>query len=319
MQASTAKNETRLPRAVLRRSAELRERFENRDATETDPAATNTELPEGAPPVEATKPEETPIAAAPAAPVDPRENDLEYWKQKAKSAAGRLTKVAEENRAQVEGLQGAIVELQEQIRSLQASQPAPAIDLTAYFTPEQIDQFGEDQCTMMLAGAEKRTRELLQSTIDAEIKPLREQRQQEQQRAAADKKQEFLDALEDAFPGYEAIDNRDDWKAWLAEEDPDAGIDRGEILNRHIQRFDAAKVAAMFTKFVQATRREPPVVPRGTGAGAGNEPPPPRAAAMKGHPTAKEIRDFYTRSALNKVTAAERVEFEERLKLSPVR
>jgi hypothetical protein len=57
----------------------------------------------------------------------------------------------------------------------------------------------------------------------------------------------------------------------------------------------------------------PPVAP--PPAGAGGPDTPPAAATRSGYPTPAEIKDFYKRAGLGKVSDAERTTFEARLKL----
>src|ERR1700759_2086498 len=79
MQASQAKNEVRLPRAVAERSARLQASLDARAAAETEPKP-----PVASPPAAETPPAPTPPAA------DPRESDPAYWKQRHKVTEGLL-------------------------------------------------------------------------------------------------------------------------------------------------------------------------------------------------------------------------------------
>jgi hypothetical protein len=326
MQASQAKNETRLPRAVLRRSAAIADRLAARDAAgqETpDPAVTAATVPEEPPPEPATTAADTPpLPAPPAPPVaaaaeDPRDNDLGYWKQKAKSVTGRLAAAKQEHDAEVQVMSQQIRELQEEVAALKASKPPEPIDLGAYFTPEQVEELGEDQCRAILAASEKRSQDAVKQAVDAALKPLQAQQQREQKSTLQSRRHAFEDELAEQVPDYVAIDKNPDWLAWLEEEDEATGIVRGVALNSHVERLDAQKVARIFKAYLKQTVvvPQPPVAARGTGAGPSGEPPAATPASTRGPLTAQEKKAFFTRSALGKVSDRERAEFEARLKL----
>lgn len=314
MQANQAESNTRLPRAVVRRSAAIQARIDAQNAAlEADPASDDMATPPPAPPADALNADATPTPPAvepPPAPAEPPQ--ATDWEQKARSAMGRLTKQAEQHRTEVEGFKAAIAELTEQVNTLQASQPAARPDIHAYFTPEQIEQFGEDQCEASLVAAEKRMRELLQEGL----RPIVETHQRQQLDAAEQRKQAFTERLRALVPDFEEIDNDPDWlDVWLVEVDETSGLPRGEILTSLVQKGDVQRTAKMFQAFKASRARPappaPPVVPNGTGANGGGE-PPPRGPALSA-PTGAEVRDFYKRAALGKVTDQERTVFEARL------
>src|SRR5574341_1213713 len=293
MQANQAENNTRLPRAVVRRSAAIQARIDAQNAAlETDPASDDTATPLLAPSADALNADATPTSPAvepPPAPAEPPQTT--DWEQKARSAMAQLT---------------------EQVNTLQASQTAAQPDIHAYFTPEQIEQFGEDQCEASLAAAEKRMRELLQEGL----RPIVETHQRQQLDAAEQRAQAFKDRLQALVPDFEEIDNDPDWlDVWLVEVDETTGTSRGEILTRLVQKGDVRRTAKMFQAFKASRARPtpptPPVVPNGTGANGGGE-PAPRGPALTA-PTGAEVREFYKRAALGKVSEQERVAFEARL------
>lgn len=314
MQANQAESNTRLPRAVVRRSAAIQARIDAKNAAlETDPASDDTATPPPAPSADAPNADVTPTPPAvepPPALADPPQTT--DWEQKARSAMGRLTKQAEQHRTEVEGFKAAIAELTEQVNTLQASQPTARLDIQAYFTPDQIEQFGEDQCEASLVAAEKRMRELLQEGL----RPIVETHQRQQLDAAEQRAQAFKDRLQALVPDFEEIDNDPDWlDVWLVEVDETTGTSRGEILTSLVQKGDVQRTAKMFQAFKASRARPaplaPPVVPNGTGSNGGGEPAPRGPALMA--PTGAEVREFYKRAALGKVSEQERVAFEARL------
>lgn len=329
MQASLASKEKPLPRQILRRSAEIKERFNKAHADPNNPAATA--VPQA--PVPGTP--ETATAADPkagdppavAAPIDPRENDPAYWKQRFQATQGvlRTEKAAAAERET--GLHQRIDELTEQVRTLQAAAPQPEADLGEFLTPEQIELLGPDEArtivNTVLKGAQKEVAKL----VEAEIAPLKAAKAQTEQRTQEDLKREFLEKITALVPDFEEVDNSDEWHEWLAEEDPGTGLQRQAALTHHLQRLDAPKVAKMFDAFKAGKPKPPapPVAPSGSGANAGGNPPVAAPGASGFRPSPAEITAFYKRkSTIRKgqpgyVTDEEAREFEKRLKLPPRR
>lgn len=322
MQASQAKESTvNLPRAIVRRSAAIQARIDARNkppepkAEPADPTA-----PAPADPTAATPADPTPPAPEPQ-PVDPRENDPAYWRQRFNVTAGVLRTEREQRKGENEGFHQRISELEGQIRTLQTSAPSPAadtaIDVTQFFTPEQIEQFGEEQCKAMAKAAIASAKAAVNEAIEKEVKPLREAQTRKAAETEAERKQSFVDRLTELVPNYQEIDVDPAWLSWLAQEDESSGEERQGILTRHIAAQNAAKVARMFEAFLKTRkpRPQPPVVGSGTGAGPSGDPPPPASPNAAKPPTDVEVRDFYKRAALGRVKDAERIEFEARMKL----
>ena len=296
MQPSQATNETRLPQAVLRRSAEIARKFGPQEP-KTEPDTTIVE----AAPVAETPPTEQ---------VDPRESDPAYWKQRFKVTEGVLKAERERAQAQVASHRQQVSELQEQIRALQATAPAAqdAIDLSAYFTPEQIEAYGEEQCMVVATAADKAAKAQAQKAIDAAVAPLRQRQTQEDEDAATRARNTFIHDLTAALPDWQEIDATDAWKAWLAQIDDSTGFQRQEVLTRHNHANNVAGVVRVFKNFLKDTKKEPPqppVAPHGTGANATSAGATAQPAVAF-NPTPAQIKDYYSRAARNKVTAQER-------------
>jgi hypothetical protein len=327
MQASQARDSNvNLPRAIVRRSAAIQARIDAQREPKSDPADPN------APPVNPSAASATPAdpQPTPAQPVDPapaasdpRENDPAYWRQRFNVTAGVLKAERTARQTETAGLNQRMTELQEQIRTLQTSAtPSESkLDAKQFFTPEQIEQFGEEQCEAMATAAMKSAQTAVQQAIEAEVKPLREQREREKAQTIEERKQVFTDKLGELVPDYAEIDTDPAWLAWLAQEDEASGLERQGILNTHISSLNAAKVAKMFSDFLKtkAPRPAPPVVGKGNGAGpSGDAPPEPPASSLKA-PTDVEVKEYFKRAALGRVKDAERTEFEARMKLRSAR
>ena len=318
-----------LPRAVRAQLQRVNDRLQSRLAAGNEPTPTPapTTAPDGgapAPAATATNDDSQPAPAAapaasaspaPSAAADSRENDPVYWKQRFKVTEGMLQRRSEE----VRSLDQQITDLQEQIAILKAqsaTQTTSKPDLSAFFTPEQIENFGEAQCEAMAGAAMTAARQQAQTLIDAEVKPIRDRAQQSAKQADEDAKAAFWEKLAELEPEYEVINARQDWLAWLAEPDEATGLVRQDILDRHRRARNAAGVAKVFQAFKGGSKPRPtPPVSAPRGAAPAEATQAPAAATAKGYPTREEIREFYKRSATGKVKQAEREEFEARLRL----
>jgi hypothetical protein len=318
MPATQASTETRVPRQVAARVAASVARYTPTETDPPNPAAPNAPAP--GPAAAAATPTDP---QAPA--VDPRHSDPNYWKQRFDVTSGILARERGERNTQIADLNRRITELQDQARNLQAAAPAAEIDLTKYFTPAQIETYGEEQCRVMAQTADKAATTKAQELIDAAVRPLREERTQAAANDAERAKQAFVDKLTELVPDWQTIDKDPRWlEGWLPEEDEN-GVQRQQLLDIHIANRNAAAAAKMFKRFAKSIEvPAPPVAPSGTGANPGGdaEPPTPGAVASATPPTKAEVKDFYKRSATIRrgqpgyVTDQERATFEARLKLA---
>lgn len=318
MTASQALNNVRLPRAVLRKSAEI----ETHLAAQREAHARLSEQPPAAPQAPQA-PAETP-PGAPAAPVaDPRENDPAYWKHRYQTTEGVLRAERDGQRQRLAATDQRITELQEQVRTLQAAVPEPAPDITKAFSPEDIEKYGADQCAAMLRVADAQARERVAKAVETQIKPIQDEAKAAREAQAAQATREtqaewagFLARLEEAHPGFGEFDKLPAWHVWLAETDPATDTERQLLLNEHVRRRNVAAIVRMAKVFEQLTRAPtPPVTPHGGAGNGGAEVPPPSAAAQLGAPTDAQVNDFFKRAALGKVKPEERTQFEARMKL----
>ena len=311
MTASAALTETRVPRQVSARLAASEARYRTPEPDTPTPA-------EGAAP--ANQPATPPAAPAntqPTPAADPRHADPNYWKQRFEVTSGILARERDQRVAQMEGMNTRITELQTQIQTLQAAAPTPEIDLTAFYTPAQIEAYGEEQCRVMASTAMKAAQVHAQKAIDAAVQPLKQRQESDATHSAEQRKQAFVDKLTELVPDWQVTDKDPRWcdeiDGWLAQEDEHGAV-RQSILNAHIQSGNAVGAAKMFKAFTKSIAVvPPPVAPSGSGAGAGESAPVAQPGLT--HPSPAEKKAFYTRSALNKVKDSERTEFEARLKL----
>jgi hypothetical protein len=312
MQATPASNETRLPRQVLQRSAAITERLKARES-EADPAADPT------PPAQPSADAAPPAAPTPATPApDPRESDPAYWKQRFKATEGVLRVERDERVAAERLLKQQVAELQDQIRTLQASAPPSEIDTSQFLTAEQIETLGEEEAAAIVRAALKVAQAEARKIVDVEIKPLRDQREAEAAANVKSARERFLDGLIELVPNYDEIDKSEGWLRYLAQEVDVEGVGsvrRQVLLDQNVSAANVKNVAAMFQAYLKSQERPaPPVAPRGTGAVSSGEEPSPATAGLIGL-TSAEIKEFFKRAATGKVTDQERKTFELRRKL----
>lgn len=322
MQPTTAPNEVKLPRAVLRRSAAIQARIDARNKPaepETNPSGEAAPAPA---PAAAPTPPAEPQAAAPAA--DPRDSDPSYWKQRFSVTEGILRRERTDRATERDSLYQRVAKAEDDLRTLQATaQPADdQVDITQFYTPAQIEQYGEEQCRVMAATALKAARQTAQASIDAAVRPLQDRQERQHADSAAAARQGFEDALTEQLPNWREIDLDARWRAWLAEEDENEVV-RQTVLGVYMQKGNAVGAARMMKKWMAlvapapaAAPPQPPITPSGSGANPeGGNAPPPSPAAQAGAPDDKEVKDYFKRSALGKVKPDERTAFEARLAL----
>lgn len=341
MQPTQASNEMRLPRAVQRQRDALQARLDARNKPpesetpnlEAPPAGgTPGETPKIELAAKATTTAELDSIYGPGAD-DPRKDDVTYWKARALATAGLLATERTGNTQRLGVVRQQVTELQGQIETLKTQAPAPKIDVTQFYTAEQIEKYGIEQCEVMAATAMSAARQTAKGLVDAAVLPLQQERDaaiQRERDAATGRFQEQLTAL---FPTWADADKDPSWLAYLKDLD-DNGYPRQDLLNAHIGRANARGCAAMLQAWARSkapalatpTPPAPPISPSGRGAGGGPDLAlaEPTSAGGKGYPTSAEIKDYYKRSSsvkkggLGFVTDAERTEFETRLKLRNV-
>lgn len=317
--APSLESNVRLPRAVRERSARIAQMLE----PQANPGVADPTPPANEPAIESAAPSPEPAPpAAPVAPTDPRENDPQYWAQRFRVTQGMLDRERRERIADQERTQRDLTELREQLRTTQQQAPTPSkIDVSQFFTPEQIEQYGQEQCETLASVALKAAQEESQRALNDRLKPLEDQRKQDAENAAKQRQDAFWTALAAAVPDFETIDASDAWKAWLSEDDPTTGLMRDRVLKQHLAAWDAPKVARIFAAY-KASLVAPPAPPVSAGNRAG-PPAEPQASnrPTKGYPTPAEIKDFYKRAATVRrgqpgfVTDQERSDFEARMQL----
>lgn len=325
MQPSQARTEPKLPRQVLRRSAAIDARYAPKPDETDNPNPADPNAPAN-PPASG----EAPPADPPSAPAgDPRDTDPAYWKQRFQVTDGMLKRERTDRQTEHNSLHQRVNELAEQVRVLKSTAHANAatdkVDITRYFTPAQIEQYGEEQCLTMATAAEAAAEAKASQLIEAAVKPLKDAQARTVEDEATRKKREFYDALAAEYPNYATADVDPRWLAYL-EADDENEVQRQGILDAHIRNTNVKAIGRMFKAWEKsiapapaAKTPAPPIAPSGSGAAPGdaspNAPELPDTGEPQGYPTQAEIKAFYKAAALNKVTDSQRTKFEARLAL----
>lgn len=310
----------RLPMAV-RRQIERVNAMSNPDP-DTPPAgdAVNAD-PNPAPATPQPAPIEPPITTAPEQPGEPiikapagKENDPIYWRNRFSAVHGMLESLRRQRLDEKRDTDARIAQLQQQLAEVQRAQPAApqAVDLTEFFSPAEIEQYGEDQLTTVARAAVAAATKQLRGVVEQEVAPLRERQEREARATEEQAQQDFLLALAGLVPDYQEVDAGDDWKGWLTQRDPVSRIQRQMLLNARVQERDAEGVAELFNAFKSTLnpRATPPVAPA---AQAGTVDGVPQPTAALGAPTDAEIRAHYKDRKLGKLTKKQMDEFDARL------
>lgn len=306
MNESALNSETRLPRQVKDRADRARAMLAPTDdappAPPADPAAEPTPTP----------------AAAPPPPADPRDSDPVYWKHRFNVTDGMLKADRKRHAEALQALQGQLQNALARIRELEdkAATGSDEINLEEFFTAEEIETLGEDQARIQARAIIKQAKRIASETVAREVEPLRQKQKEDVEREAKTAQQKFLDGLTELAPNWQAVNADERWLAYLEQKEPNTGLYRQTILDYAQAEGDFERVAKMIKDF-EATLNpvsvppEPPTVPQGKPVVPGAPPPPP--VSGRGHPTKQEIRDYYKRRSIGKISQEEISDFEARM------
>lgn len=301
--------ETRLPRQVRDRADRARAALAPTDDAPPAPVAD---------PKPDTPPAPTAEPPPPAPAADPRDSDPVYWKHRFNVTDGMLKadrkRHAEAIRTLDEQLQNALA----RIRELEdkAATGSDEINLEEFFTAEEIETLGEDQARIQARAIIKQAKKIASETVAREVEPLRKKAKDEQEQEARTAQQKFLEGLTELAPHWQEVNVDPRWLAFLETKEPHTDLFRQTIIDYAQAEGNFKRVAQMIKEFEAAlnpapVRDEPPVVPQGHAAVPGSPPPPP--VSGRGHPSKQEIRDYYKRRTLGKISKEEISDFEARM------
>jgi hypothetical protein len=242
-----------------------------------------------------------PVAAQAPAPVSAPPADAVDWQKRYQSLQGMYNAEIPRLQTQTKVFESQVAVLTEQVRALTAAatRPPPEPQKPAV-DPRDVETFGESMMEMVQRHMNNAVTTLQTqvsgaiANMDGRLKALEGSVQGVHQRAEESLESQFWTALSTQVPDYEALNDSDGWKAWLAEVDPLTGAQRQALLQAAQKALDAKRVAVFF-KAYKATIPPPPsaalnsqVSPSAGGAAAA--PTPTGAAPVF---TQKFISDFY--------------------------
>ncbi len=302
-QAAQNQHAPRLPRQVQAQVDRARSLEAQRTASAAATAAAETPAPGATPPTEAMPQDPPPAPAAPAADpsrisvgkldlaelinladysaADPaRESDPVYWKARFMVADGMAKKTRQVNETN-RSLQAEVDRLNKEVTRLKTSGPASAaapasstapirpedIDLSRYYTPEQIEEYGEAQLRAHLAAtlttSERIIQEHVEQRVSARLEPIEQEREtarQRQEREALERSQqeenEYVEQLTELLPEWSEINKDPRWLRWLDGKNSD-GISRQVVLDTLSAARDAERTAALFKAYLEDAGAKP--------------------------------------------------------------
>lgn len=205
---------------------------------------------------QASDPEPQPAA-------DSRENDPNYWrhrhqttegilraeKEKAKQLAEEAAALrAEADRLRKEALDKTRkADAESRVRSLEQ------IDLSEFFTPAEIEEYGEKHLRTVLKGNVKAAMKTMDPSLQAEMEQMRAEVESVRTIAAQSREQAFWNRLDSSAKDWRAKQANPDFLSWLAEVDPVSGRTRDSYVKDAQAALDAERVAAIFNAFSTAS------------------------------------------------------------------
>lgn len=264
-------------------------------------------------------PDQQPRAAAPPPPA-PAATEIEPWEARYRTLQGKYDAEVRMTREILASQQQTMDKLIQDRQSAVAPPPAPPQDPAEFLrslgvTDKELEDYGEVlpimarmAQNMIKPTAAKLEREL-QKTKEAAGTVAKAQMQSGQQ--------SLLATLQARVPDWAAINEDQNFLAWLDQVDIFSGSSRRDGLTAAFQNLDTARVVGIFEKFVQedSVRRSTsgptidlqtliaPGVPRGGAAEA------PGGAAGKRILSESEIKDFYSRVRRKQVSAEQYAAF----------
>lgn len=184
--------------------------------------------------------------AEPAKPdADPPSDEEQVdWEKRFKGLKKAHDTEITELRNAKDSLEGKIAQLEELLEKAKTVEPAAQEPI---FTPEEVEEYGEDFLKMVQRAAERIAKPNGSEDVASQLKELREQFNGIVQHQVRSEKEMFYDALDKAVPDWEQINEDKGFHAWLAEEMPLTGKERQVFLVDAQEKLDADAVIRFFT------------------------------------------------------------------------
>lgn len=189
------------------------------------------------------------------------------WQHKYSVLQGMFRKQGEQIKQlseQVHALEDENGSLKEQAKKSVQSLSVTDADVEKYYTAEDIEEYGIDYCRRNLERTLRIQRDTApkQPEKNADIERIKAELE-------AQKEQAFYDSLDSLVPGWEKINQSQEWLTFLKTVQPEIGVTYDAILTDAVNRRDAHRVSLLFKKFTDAQKSCSPmsqqVVPRPSG------------------------------------------------------
>lgn len=192
---------------------------------------------------------EAPAQPEPAAqPQQEEKRGEDYWEQRFKVLQGKYNaeiKSVEQKNSELEE------RLKEQEQKLQELEAAKPFDVSQHFTPEQVENFGEDS----LALIHKHAEHIASTKLQQQEQRLSEEMKQLRQAQEQDRKNRFYEQIAVAVPDWQQINDDRQFHNWLFETvdvvTPQGRqtLTRQSLLEQYEASANAREVIAMFNEY----------------------------------------------------------------------
>lgn len=251
--------------------------------------------------------------------------DEDYWNHRLKTVEGiaraQARKDAEkEFKSQIEQLQQQIAELK---KAQQSAAPAQ-FDLSGFLSDKEIEDLNLDKDHLKVISriAQKASQDAVERAVEQlvseKLAPVEQKVKANEEDNQRRREQLFWGAIDTAVPEWSNINSDERFLVWLGEVDPLIGAQRQALLTAAQESLDAQRVIAIFKAFLgtiskpnpqEQVQRKPAPAPEPVAS-------TPAVTSKDGSvsPSQSEIREFYKRVSLGKISAKEKEAFEKRLR-----
>ena len=194
---------------------------------------------------------------------DSRENDPNYWRHRhattegilraEKEKAKALAEEAAALRAEADKMRRETVDKQRKADAESRVRSLEQIDLSEFFTPAEIEEYGEKHLRTVLKGNVKAAMKTMDPSLQAEMEQMRAEVASVRNIAAQSREQAFWGRLDSGAKDWRAKQANPDFLSWLAEVDPVSGRTRDSYVKEAQNALDDDRVAAIFNAFSPAS------------------------------------------------------------------
>jgi hypothetical protein len=177
-----------------------------------------------------------------------QEQDRHYSESEFRAMVGRFEKASQENRDLVNRV-GEMQRLLATVSSPATSQQSVNNFVPKrYVTPEDEKEWSKELVDMARRAA-REVAEAELAPVRGEIQQVRQSLSGVQTHVAADARSQVYQALKERVPDWEAQNDDEGFKTWLAQIDPMYGTQRKAILMHAFDRGEASRVVATFERY----------------------------------------------------------------------